>query len=92
MINGNAREFVDGLYYGDERFFLYGGKKYFIQGYGVEDKPFLEVYVLDPPDDPFVWKVISKDYNYPVADFERATIFGGKTFWEVENEIEWVDC
>ena len=26
MINGDSREFVDGLYYGDERFFLYNGK------------------------------------------------------------------
>ncbi len=33
MINGDANEFVNGVYYGDERFFLYDGKKCFIQGY-----------------------------------------------------------
>ena len=41
MINGDVNEFVDGLYYGDERIFLYNGKKYFIQGYGVDGKPTL---------------------------------------------------
>ena len=33
MINGNANEFIDGLYYGDERFFMYNQKKYFIEGW-----------------------------------------------------------
>ena len=32
MLNGDVNEFVDGLYYGDERVFLYKGQKYFIQG------------------------------------------------------------
>lgn len=31
MINGDKNELVDGLYYGDECFFLYDGNKYFIQ-------------------------------------------------------------
>ena len=32
MINGDVNEFIGGLYYGDERFFLYDGNKYFLQG------------------------------------------------------------
>ena len=95
MINGDAREFIDGLHYGDERFFLYNGKKYFIQGYydsSTNEKPMLEVYVLEPDDNDFEWRAFSKDNNYPVAEFESAKILDGKTFWEVEKEIEWVDC
>ena len=81
MINGSAEEFIKWLHYGDERFFLYNGNKYFIQGYFKENKPMLELYILESPDN-----------NYPVAEFENAEIFDGKTFWEVEKDIEWVDC
>lgn len=27
-----------------------------------------------------------------VEAFEEAKIFDGKSFWEVEKEIKWVDC
>lgn len=92
MINGNVNEFMDGLYYGDERFFLYDGKKYFIQGYFENEKPTLELYVLEPLDDDFHWRVFSDNKDYPVSKFEEAKIFGGKTFWEIEKDVEWVDC
>lgn len=92
MINGNANEFIEGLYYGDERFFLYNGNKYFIQGYYENNRPLLELYVLSPTSNNFKWQKISTDNNYPVADFENAKIFNGKSFWEIEKNIEWVDC
>lgn len=92
MINGNAKEFIAGLYYGDERFFTYKGKKYFIQGYHENKKPLLEIYAIEPFDNDFKWRVFSDDNNYPVAKFENAKIFDNKSFWEIENEIEWVDC
>ena len=91
MINGNAKEFIAGLYYGDERFFTYKGKKYFIQGYYENNKPLLEIYVIAPLDDDFKWRVSSDSKNYPVEKFESAKIFDNKSFWEIENEIEWVD-
>lgn len=91
MINGDSREFVDGLYYGDERFFLYNGKKYFVQGYYENKKPLLEVYILYPAENSFNWRAFSNDDSYPVAEFETAKIFDGKTFWEAEKEIEWTD-
>jgi len=92
MINGNANEFIDGLYYGDERFFIYNGNKYFIQGYYVDNKPMLEIYVIENPEIAFEWRKISDNNEYPVRDFENAKIFNGKSFWEVETTIEWVDC
>ena len=36
-------------------------------------------------------KVFHIAYRNPVAEFENARIFNGKTFWEVEKDIEWVD-
>ena len=56
MINGNAKEFIAGLYYGDERFFTYKGKKYFIQGYYENNMPLLEIYVIKPLGDDFKWR------------------------------------
>ncbi len=91
MINGDVKEFIDGLYYGDERFFMFKGCKYFLQGYYVEGKPMLEMYVLEPADSNFKWQAISDNESYPVSEFESANIFNGKTFWQVEQEIEWVD-
>lgn len=92
MINGRAEEFIQGLHYGDERFFLYKGNKYFIQGYYENGKPLLELYILEPADNDFKCEIVSADNNYPVADFENAKIFHGKSFWEIEKDIEWVDC
>lgn len=92
MINGDVNEFIDGLYYGDERFFCYGGNKYFLQGYYVDGKPMLELYVVENPAVNLEWRMISNNGEYPVEGFENAQIFNGKSFWEIEKEIEWVDC
>ena len=92
MINGNAREFIDGLYYGDERFFIFEGNKYFLQGYYVDGKPMLEMYVVENPAVDFAWRMVSNNSEYPVEEFENAKIFNGKSFWEIEKEIEWIDC
>lgn len=92
MINGDAREFIDGIHYGDERFFLYHGKKYFVQGQFANGRPMLEVYIFEPSDNDFEWREFSKNSNYPVSAFENAKIFDGKSFWGAEQEMEWVDC
>ena len=92
MINGDVNEFIGGLYYGDERFFLYDGNKYFLQGYYVEGKPMLELYIIENPEMDFEWRVISENDEYPVEEFENAKIFNGRSFWEIETEIEWTDC
>lgn len=91
MINGDPKEFIDGLYFGDERFFYFRNRKYFIQGYYENGNPLLELYVIEPSNDNFKWKAISQDASYPVSEFENAAIFDGKTFWQIENKIKWVD-
>ncbi len=54
-------------------------------------KPLLEIYAITPIGDDFKWRAFSDDKNYPVEKFENAKIFDNKSFWEIENEIEWVD-
>ena len=56
MINGDVKDFINGLHYGDERFFIYDNKKYFIQGYIENNRPVLEIYVLEPIDCDFKWR------------------------------------
>lgn len=50
------------------------------------------VYILEPADIEFKWEAISKNSSYPVEQFENAKIFNNNSFWNVEREIEWVDC
>ena len=35
--------------------------------------------------------MISDNGEYPVEEFENAEIFNGKSFWDIEREIEWLD-
>lgn len=40
----------------------------------------------------FIQGYFENNNNNPVAKFENAKIFDGKTFWEVEKEFEWIDA
>ena len=95
MINGNVNEFVDGLYYGDERWFMFRGIKYFIQGWVKNEEFTLELEQMEPylyQDSPLWTKTCSCDQKQEaVESFLKAPLFDGKTFWEAEQEMEWVD-
>ena len=95
MIGGNPNEFVDGLYYGDERWFIFRNIKYFIQGW-VKDGKFTLLLDQIDPDPGTNWRrwegVKEEEKNREVVkSFLDSKIFDGKSFWEVEQEIEWVD-
>ncbi len=98
MIDGNAVEFIDGLYYGDERWFVYADIKYFIQGWHrVEEDSFtLVLEQIDPdPETPYCLWSDTKPFikrRDVVDNFLQAKIFDGKAFWEIEHAIKWVDC
>lgn len=95
MINGNAHEFIDKLYY-EDHYAIYNGDKYFFNGCqtkkdanGHIKNVLLEIYNLS------INKIVFSTINLSATDcieiFEETPIWNGKTFWEVENEIEWVD-
>ena len=92
MINGNVNEFVNGLYYGDERVFLYRGQKFFIQGLTFDGCNHLLLDRWEPPADDYFWERESPRGSYAVEEFLSAPIWDGKTFWQAEQEMEWVDC
>lgn len=93
MIDGDPKVFIDELYYGQEHTFIFNGGKYMVQGYITDDnrrKIEMFSYDLETPD--FYWVAYSKlEEEFPVKEFEKAKLFNGKTFWEVEQEITWTD-
>lgn len=91
MLGGNVNEFVDNIYMGQELVFIYHGQKYFLQGYQSDGTPNLYLDRWDPPGDDYIWMDIGKE-NYPVEDFLAAKLWDGRSFWEAQDEMEWVDC
>lgn len=88
--NGNVQEFVDHIHYGDELWFIYNDKKYFLEGWIENDILELVLYEMKENGRDYKWK--GDNNNYPVEDFLSDRIFDGKTFWKIENDITWVDC
>ena len=87
--NGNVQEFVDHIYYGDELWFRYKGRLYFLEGWHNENHLDLKLYEMHKNGKEYSWKGDNK--KYPVDEFINAKIWNDKTFWQVEQDIEWVD-
>lgn len=92
MLNGDVTEFVDRIHYGDELIFMYNGQKFFLQGF-LEDDGICTTYLdrWEPPADDYIWVGRGDSKNFPVEEFLKAEIWDGKSFWEVEKKMEWLD-
>ena len=66
MKNGNVREFIDHIHYGDEFWFLYNGTKYFLEGWIEND--ILELVLYEMSD---AHSFFEKNLTF----FEKKTIF-----------------
>ena len=95
MINGDANVFIDQLSY-EDHYVLFNGVKYFLNGCQVnkndEGKIIsvrLEVY--DLTSQTTIYSVTKKNSSECLVAFQDAKIWNGKSFWEVEQDIEWVD-
>lgn len=75
MKNGNVREFVDHIYYGDELWFLYEGKKYFLEGWMNDGRLDLCLYEMADNGEKYIWK--GSATQYPV-----------EAFWKPESGTE----
>ena len=95
MKNGNVSEFIDQTTY-EECAVMYMGAKYFFHGV-IYDKEANEYsYDIDIWDDHgnYVRTIFSKKASSPEKCLELAQnepIFEGKTFWEAEQDMEWVE-
>ncbi len=95
MINGKVSEFVEELSYQDH-YANYKGQKYFFNGCqcqcdtnGKIIAATLEIYNLTTHQT--VFTTTQEGIEQCIDTFENAKIFDGKTFWDVEKEMEWVD-
>ncbi|SFS32013.1 hypothetical protein SAMN02910357_00090 [Succinivibrio dextrinosolvens] len=92
MINGDVHEFLDLLSDGFEVVFLYKGKKYCAQGFSDDAINYeLVIEQWEPWSDSYIWSKTKKG-DYDIDAFQKDPIIDGKTFWEIQDEIEWVDC
>ena len=91
MINGNIDEFMDKLWDGEEVIYQYNGKKYFSQGYNLENGIYrFELQQWEPYGD-MLWFVEGLSRQESIEKFLEEPLFDGKRFWDVEKSIEWVD-
>lgn len=91
MKNGNVSEFIDGLHYGYEMLFIYGGKKYFVQGWTENNINYL---VLDMPEEKnsdYIWQCEAPTMFECAEKFLEAKLWDNRNFYEAENEMEWTD-
>lgn len=92
MINGNPNEFIDTIYTCQDIVFVHNKIKYWFQGYVIDGKVHMEVFQCEPVAEKYIWEYNGKSLSEGQEEFQKAPIFNGKTFWQVEQEIEWVDC
>ncbi len=91
MINGDIDEFTRRLWDGEEVIYTYNGKKYFSQGYNLDDGTYyFELQIWEPYGD-VLWSVQGLDRQGSFEAFMEQPLFDGKKFWDVEQEMEWVD-
>ena len=95
MINGNTNEFFDNMYHGDEFEISYKEKQYFIQSYYNDFKIYIHEIIVKQTnpkiDNDTIFECKSNNPQQNIEDFQNAKIFEGKSFWEVEQEITWID-
>ena len=91
MINGDVNDFLDTLWVGEEVIFTYNGKKYFAQGYTRDDNVSVHEVQLWEPEAKVIWQEEGGSAEERILYFQNAQIFDGKSFLEIEREIEWVD-
>lgn len=91
MLNGNIREFVDKLWGGEELIYTYKGKKYFFQGYVLENGLYRFEVQQWEPEGKMLWYVEGLDHQSSLDKFLKQPLFDGKRFWDAEQEMEGVD-
>ena len=91
MINGNPNEFLEVVASGQDITYKFKEDIYWFQGYNKGDKFRMEIFKHIPAEEGFTWECEEETYLDCLNRFINDPIFDGKTFWEVEQEIEWGD-
>ena len=90
MINGDYKEFLDKLYYGEELLFEFDGVNYFVQGWTEDNeaKMVLDVY-SDNIFNSYLWECKKDTMRECANEFLNAELWDGKCFQTIQNEVTW---
>lgn len=90
MIGGKPHDFLERIYSGQDTPYRFKTRKYWLQGFAVAEGFRVEIFDCDPPHE-YLWEYTGKSPLECVEAFQTALIFDGKSFWDVETDIEWLD-
>jgi hypothetical protein len=95
MINGKASDFIECLSY-EDNYAIFRGNKYFFNGCQSQKNHLGEVVlvkleVYDLTNKSTIYSVSQKTVSECLSALQEAKIWDGKSFWDVEQEFEWVD-
>ena len=94
MIDGNTREFLNKLYY-EDHYVIFEGEKYFLNGCQTKqnsdgsESVKLEVYNLTQHTT--ILSITKATATECIDSFQDAVIWNGKSFWEAELQMTWMD-
>lgn len=94
MEGGRVNDFIDAFSYQSVAV-VYKGEKYFSDGITMKDDDKYSFFIIKVDDN---GEFLSDVYEFEgdsitdcIVAFENATIWDGKSFYDVENEMTWVD-
>ena len=95
MKGGQANDFIDAFSYQSVAV-IFKGEKYFSDGITSDANGRFSFFVIKVDENGELLKDVYDFESNSVPDcisaFESAPIWDGRTFWEAEQEMEWVDC
>ena len=96
MIGGNVNDFLDHVTY-EEAAVRYKGEKYFFYGLLKNPDTGMFEFTIDLWDDrgwyvKTVYQAVAQTDSECMERFLTDPIFDGKRFWNIEKEMEWLDC
>ena len=92
MIGGNPNDFLDRIYSCQDTIYIYKGVKYWFQGYMPDPETVhMEVVQYQPSSEKEIWSHNDTTIERCQQAFIKAPLFDGRSFWDAEQEIEWVD-
>lgn len=91
MLKGNIDTFFESLCNSEEVWISYNGRKYFIQGFWLDNERLQHLEVQDLDLWKIIWESNAEDQETNVDKFRKANIFNNKSFDEIQAEVEWLD-
>ncbi len=67
-------------------------RNFFLQGLPISEQFNFYLARWMSPAQNYIWVGLGDDKYYPVDGFLRAKIWEGKSFWELEEQMTWVDA